>query len=149
MSLPYDVFTGAFLSKVTEYDFASMGSFERTETVDGYMKRAIAAFRKICKYDLSSTGDDAIREFDVDVDAEDLDELVDIVSEGMLVQWMKGYLYRQENLQNVLSTRDFSAYSPASLLGQITAAYRSARREFTNMMREYSYQHGDLSELHI
>ena len=61
MSVPYDVFTDAFLSKITEYDFVNMRDFERNSLIDGYMKRAIASFRKICKYDLSTTGDDIIR----------------------------------------------------------------------------------------
>ena len=48
MSVPYDVFTDAFLSKITEYDFVNMRDFERNGLIDGYMKRAIASFRKIC-----------------------------------------------------------------------------------------------------
>ena len=110
MSVPYDVFTDAFLSKITEYDFVNMRDFERNGLIDGYMKRAIASFRKICKYDLSTTGDDIIREFDVDIPDEDLDEIADIVSEGMLVQWMKPYTYKQESLESVLNTRDFTTY---------------------------------------
>ena len=113
------------------------------------MKRAIASFRKICKYDLSTTGDDIIREFDVDIPDEDLDEIADIVSEGMLVQWMKPYTYKQESLESVLNTKDFTTYSPAELLMRIGNAYASARKDFTNMMREYSYNHGDLTDLHL
>ena len=41
MSVPYDVFTDAFLSKITEYDFVNMRDFERNGLIDGYMKRAI------------------------------------------------------------------------------------------------------------
>ena len=117
--------------------------------IDGYMKRAIASFRKICKYDLSTTGDDIIREFDVDIPDEDLDEIADIVSEGMLVQWMKPYTYKQESLESVLNTKDFTTYSPAELLMRIGNAYAAARKDFTNMMREYSYNHGDLTDLHL
>jgi hypothetical protein len=113
------------------------------------MKRAIASFRSICKYDLSSTADDIIREFDVEIAAEDMDEILDIVSEGMLVQWMKPYAYRQENLENVLNTKDFTTYSPAELLLRVRNAYDSARKDFTNMMREYSFNHGDLTDLHL
>lgn len=149
MSVPYDAFTAAFLSKITEYDFASLKDFERNEIVDGYMKRAIAAFRSICLYDFSTTGDDVIREFDVEVAEGDLDELTDIVSEGMLVQWLKPYAHRQDILELFLNTRDFSSYSPAELLSKVGAAYKSASRTFTNMMREYSYVHGDLSDLHL
>jgi len=148
MGVSYDVFIGAFLEKVTEYDFP-IDDNERDEVVIGYMKRAISEFKSICKYDLSTTADDTAREFQVNVDAEDVDELANIVSEGMLVQWMKPYVYKQENLENVLSTRDFSTYSPANLLFRVRDAYKAAQRDFTNMMREYSYNHGDLTELHL
>ncbi len=149
MSVSYDVFVGAFLSKVTSYDFANMSAFERMTTVDGYMKRAIASFRKICKYDLSTTADDIIREFDVDIPQEDLDEIADIISEGMLVQWMKPFTYKQEGLEAILNTKDFTSYSPAELLMRIGDAHREAMANFTNMKREYSYNHGDLTDLHL
>lgn len=149
MSLSYDLFTKAFLAKVTQYDFVSMDAFERQDLVDGYMKRAVAAFRHICKYDLSNTDDDVVREFMVDVKEEDLDELLDIISEGMLVQWMKPFVYRQEGLEMFLNTRDFTAYSPSELLYRIGEAYGTVRKNFIAMMREYSYCHGDLTELHL
>lgn len=149
MSIPYDRFTEAFLSKVTEYDFVNMRDFERNSIVDGYMKRAIVGFKHICKYDLSTTGDDIIREFHIDIAEEDLEELVDIISEGMLVQWMKPYVHKQDILETVLNTRDFTTYSPAELLMRIRNAYDSARKDYTNMMREYSYNHGDLTDLHL
>ena len=149
MSVPYDVFTEAFLSKIVEYDFVNMRDFERNGLVDGYMKRAIAAFRSICKYDFSTTGDDIVREFNIDVPESDLYELADIVSEGMLVQWMKPQMYRQENLESVLNTRDFTTYSPAEMLLRISNACTEVQKRFTNMMREYSYVHGDLTDLHL
>ena len=113
------------------------------------MKRAISAFKSVCQYDLSSTADDVIREFNVDIPAEDIDEIVEIVSEGMLVQWMKPYTYKQENLELVLNTRDFTTYSPAELLNRISAAYSKAQKDFVSMVREYSYNHGDLTDLHL
>lgn len=149
MSVPYDKFTEAFLSKITEYDFINLKDFERNSLVDGYMKRAIASFRHVCIYDFSSTGDDMIREFDIDVPEDDLEEIVDIISEGMLVQWMKPFTYKQENLESVLNTRDFTTYSPAELLLRISSAYESVRKHFTGMTREYSYNHGDLTDLHL
>lgn len=143
------MFADAFLQKVSEFDFAYMTDQERTEAVDSYMKKAIAAFKSICKYDLSGTCDNSTREFDIDIADDDLDEIVDIISEGMLVQWMKPFVYRQENLENVLNTKDFTTYSPAELLLRVRNAYDSAKKDFTNMMREYSYVHGDLTDLHL
>lgn len=148
MSVSYNVFTQAFLDKVTEYNFP-LDDYERNGMVDRFMKRAISQFRHICKYDLSTTGDDMIREFNVDIDIQDINELIDIVSEGMLVQWMKPYVNKQENLESALNTRDFTTYSPAELLYRISEAYKDAKKSFTNMMREYSFNHSDLTELHL
>jgi len=148
MSVSYNLFTAAFLGKVTEYDFIKLDDYDRNSVVDGYMKRACAQFNKICKYDLV-TGDDALREFQTTIPDDEIDEIVDIVSEGMMVQWMKPYFYRADNLENVLNTSDFSQYSPAELLYRITNAYNTSKRDFTNMMREYSYNHGDLTDLHL
>lgn len=149
MSVPYDLFTEAFLSKISEYELVQLSEEDRTATVDGYMKRALSVFRKNCKYDLFTTGDDMSRVFIVDVPAEDIDELTDIVSEGMVVQWLKPYTYSQELLQNVLNTRDFSTYSPAELLMRVRDAYDRAQKDYTQKIREYSFNHGNLSELHL
>lgn len=149
MSISYDAFTKAFLAKVTQYDFVTMDAFERQDLVDGYMKRAVADFRHICKYDFSTSADDTIREYTIEIKEEDEDELCEIISEGMVVQWLKPYVFKQDSLDYFLNTRDFTMYSPAELLYRIGNAYADARRNFVNMMREYSYSHGDLTELHI
>lgn len=98
MSVSYDVFIGSFLEKVTERDLLSLEQSQRDSVVIGYMKRAISGFRKICQYDFSTTGDDETRVFNVDVPDDDLTEIADIVSEGMVVQWLKPYVYKQELL---------------------------------------------------
>ena len=148
MSVSYDVFAGAFLSKITEYTFMQLAEENRTAIVDGFLKRAIPKFAKVCKYNLAEC-DDSARVFFVDIPADELDEIVDIVSEGMLEQWMKPYVYRQENLENTLNSRDFTTYSPAELLLRISNAYAQVQKDYTQMIREYSYSHGDLSDLHL
>ena len=148
MSVSYDVFTLVFLDKITEFDFP-LDDHERDGMIDRYMKRAISGFRKICKHNFSTTGDDSTREFDVSIADEDLMEIVDIVSEGMIVQWLNPYVYKQENLQNVLNTRDFTSYSPSELLFRVRETHVQAQRNFINRMREYSYAHGDIKSLHL
>lgn len=149
MSLSYDVFTAAFLAKVTEYDFIRLSEDNRQAIIDGYLKRALTAFKKNCLYDLFTTADDDKREFNVDISDGDLDEIVEIVSEGMLIQWMKPLVYRQENLENLLNTKDFTVYSPAELLLRIGNAYTKVQKDYLQLIREYSYNHGALTELHI
>lgn len=149
MALSYDIFTEAFLDKISEYDFIEMEEEDRTANVDRYMKRAIAGFRKACKYDLSSTVDDESREFNIDISDEDVDEIVDIVSEGMVFQWLKPRVYKQDLLANVLNTKDFTMYSPSELLLRIKELYKETEKRYIQMIREYSYNHNDLTELHI
>lgn len=149
MNIPYDLFTEAFLAKVTEYDLPSLDDLTRDDVADGFMKRALVPFRKNCKYDLLGTQDDDARGFSVDIPVADLYEIVDIVSEGMIVQWLKPYVYKQELLENVLNTRDFSTFSPAELLHRVSETYEKSKKDYTNMIREYSYNHGDLTDLHI
>lgn len=149
MSIPYDLFIGSFLSKITEFEFVAIPTEDSEKIVDGYLKRAVNAFRKNCQYDLTSAANDETREFDVDAPEEDIGEIVDIVSEGMVVQWLKPYVYRQELLENALNTRDFTTYSPAELLKQVRSAYTGVQKDYTQMIREYSYNHGDLTDLHL
>ena len=148
MSVSYDVFAGAFLSKITEYTFIQLTEENRTAIVDGFLKRAVQKFAKVCKYNLLECNDET-RVFLTDIPSDELDEIVDIVSEGMLEQWMKPYVYRQENLENLLNSRDFTTYSPAELLLRVGNAHAKVQKDYTNMIREYSYNHGDLSDLHL
>ena len=149
MSISYDVFTNSFLSKITEYDFLELTKEERENVVDNYMYKSINAFKEVCQYDLMSHRNISERQFDIDIPESDIEEIADIVSEGMVAQWIKPYVYNQEQLQNVLNTRDFTTYSPAELLMRVNGTYKDVQKNFINMIREYSYRHGDLSILHI
>ena len=149
MSISYDVFTNSFLSKITEYDFLELTKEERENVVDNYMYKSINAFKEVCQYDLMSHRNISERQFDIDIPESDIEEIADIVSECMVAQWIKPYVYNQEQLQNVLNTRDFTTYSPAELLMRVNGTYKDVQKNFINMIREYSYRHGDLSILHI
>ncbi len=149
MSVSYDVFTREFLNKITEFEFLKLVEANRTEVIDSYLKRAVSKFRKNCKYNLTSAADDNLRQFNIDINNDDINELVDILSEGMVVEWLKPYVYRQELLENVINTRDYQTYSPAELLMRVGNAYAKSQKDFTQMIREYSYNHGDLSDLHL
>ena len=149
MSVSYDLFAGAFLAKISEYEFIQLPAADRNTIVDGYMKKAIAAFKNNCEYDFTSTANDETRSYDIDIKSTDIDELTEIISEGMVVQWLKPYYYQQELLQNAISTRDYATFSPAELLKRVGDAFQKVQKDYVQMIREYSYNHGDLSDLHI
>lgn len=148
MSVPYEAFVNPFLLKVRDYEIPRMVESDAETVVFGYMHTACAQFAKMSQHKLT-VYDDEKQEIDAEIKPEDIDEIADIVSDGMVVQWLKKYLYNAENLENVLNTTDFKMYSPAELLYRLHSAYDDALQRFTYKMREYTYAHGDLSELHL
>ena len=149
MTVSYDTFVSDFLQKITEYNFLRFDNELREKIVDGYMKHAIQQFSVVCKNVIIGL-DDVQRTVEFEGSTEtDRDEIVDIITEGMLVQWMKPYMYKQENLENMLNSTDFSSYSPAELLKRVHGVYDMCKKDFTNRIRNYSFDHGDLTDLHI
>lgn len=148
MIITYDICEGEFLSKIIEFEYLQMPPEDRTNILDGFLKRAIVSFNKVCKYDLSSF-DDENRQFNENFVSEDVEEIVDILSDGMIIQWLKPYLYRQELLESVLNTKDFTTYSTAELLLRIKETYQQTQKAYVQKLREYSYNHGNLTELHL
>ena len=149
MKIEYDQLTSAFLAKITEYNFLNMPDGDRQEIVDGYRRRAWASFASVCMPDDVKVDDDK-RAYEITGDDDTAaDEIIEIVSDGMGLQWLKQYLYKQENLENMLNTADFSAYSPAELTYRITNAYNSLKKEFRDAVVLFTYRHGDLTDLHL
>lgn len=150
MDIEYDAFIKAFLTKVTEYRFIHLYTEDLTELTDSYMKRAMVQFSNECGVVIEAF-DDAERRVELrdGLTLSQTEDIIDIVSDGMLVEWLKPYVYRQENLENMLNTQDFTAYSPAELTHRVHDVYNTCRSNFTQRMREYSYVHGDLTVLHL
>lgn len=147
MVVSYDRIFGDFLQKITEYKFLSLPLATRNEIVDGYMRHAINQFSTVCREPIEAFNDDE----ETIAMKNDIDEyeFIDIISDGMVFYWFKQFMFAEENLKNQLNTADFSTYSPAELLKQVKLAYDQCKRDFTARLRKYSYDHGDLTELHI
>ncbi len=127
-----------FLKKVTYYSLEMLNDTDKEDIVNGYMKTACARF-KCCKIDLTDR-DDELQEFNNKLD----DEILDIISESMVVAWLQPKLNNEENLVNALSTKDYSVYSPANLLDKISNTYEIARKNSKKMIGNYSFEHGKL-----
>lgn len=147
MTISYDDIISAFLAKITEFELMELYEDVQEATVTGYMKRAIVHFKESCQYDLSY--DDELRELTDDFDSGDVDEILEIISDGMVVQWLKPFYRNQELLENAMTTRDYEQYSTGNLLQRVGGAYEQTKSEYIQEIREYSYVHGDLTDLHL
>ena len=142
---PYKAFIDTFLDKISDYKLLNYEDYLVDELAVGYMKRVCTKFDKICQADLSQQDDNEYAFLSDEID----DEILDIVTDGMVVEWLRQYVNNSDNLENILNTKDFTMYSSKNLLAEIKSLYQDEQKAFTNSMREYSYNHGDLSNLHL
>ena len=142
---PYKAFIDTFLDKISDYKLLNYDDYLVDELAVGYMKRVCTKFDKICQADLSQQDDNEYAFLSDEID----DEIIDIVTDGMVVEWLRQYVNNSDNLENILNTKDFTMYSSKNLLAEIKSLYQDEQKAFTNSMREYSYNHGDLSNLYL
>ena len=142
---PYKAFIDTFLDKISDYKLLNYEDYLVDELAVGYMKRVCTKYDKICQADLSQQDDNEYAFLSDEID----DEIIDIVTDGMVVEWLRQYVNNSDNLENILNTKDFTMYSSKNLLAEIKSLYQDEQKAFTNSMREYSYNHGDLSNLHL
>lgn len=139
----YKYIFSEFKDKITDPDLLLLINDLQIETLKVLMSKAITRCNRICKTVDLSNRDDIILKFRVELP----EEVVDIITEWMIVFWLKPYLNNTENLRNMLSTKDFSVFSPANLLEKISDRYELARKHARSLMNSYSYVIADMSEL--
>ena len=147
--ISFDVFNEMCIGKITDYKIPFLPEQVKNDVLDGYMKVAMSRFNKVCEYDLVGSLDFTTRHLTIDIPEDDLLEIADIISEGMVVQWCQPFVYNREILQLVLNSSDFTTYSPNELIKQVNNVYATAKNNFKSMKNKYSFDHGDLTDLHM
>lgn len=135
----YDDVINVFTNKITCYEWYNLIDIEIDKILDGYMISSCIKFRT-CKIDLSDRDDDN-RKFNNELN----DEMIDIITEGMIVEWLKPILYNSDNMRSFLNTKELNLTSPQGVLSQIRQTYNECKIEFKKMVIEYSYNNNDVS----
>lgn len=138
MATPYSDIIEVFLNKITDMDLPRFDDITKDAIVIGYMKSACTKFAKVCKVDLYDK-DDELRKFKADLD----DEIIDIITENMLVEWLKPKVLFTDNLSNVLNTKDFSQYSPANMLKELRETLSYLKKNARVLVNNYSFAHSE------
>lgn len=141
MSTSYNQVFEVFTNKITDFEWHKYIDAEIDKMLEKYMISACVKFRT-CKVDLSDR-DSTLKQFNVELD----DEVIDIITTGMIVEWLSPKVYHSNNLQAFLNTRDFNIISPANLLSQVKSAFNECKIEFKKMITDYSYNHGKVNEV--
>lgn len=144
MGTTYSEVFDNFKDNITDPDLLQFAQELQYDMLLAIMKKAIAKCQRVVKQtiDLSLRNDD-IMEFEQHI----TEEVLDILTEWMIVVWLKPYVNNIENLRNNLSTKDFSTFSPANLLDKIGDRYDKSRKYAKSITNEYSYIIADMKGL--
>ena len=148
MATSYEIFYENFLNKVLEYHYADFCDNLIESELLKYLCTSLSQFKHYCKDYNFNDRDDENGIFNFNFKTDDVDEIVDIVTDGMVVSWFNKYICNSDGLENVLTTRDFALYSPANLNFRNRETYEMLRKAFVNKMREYSFTHNGLDGFH-
>jgi len=142
----YEMIFNEFKDKITDPDLLLFSQSLQVAILVSYMNKAIVKCNRIVKdiVDLSLRSDEVLT-FDVEIPV----EVIDIITEWMIVFWLQPYVNNIENLRNNISTKDFSHFSPANLLEKIGDRYDTARKNARNLTNEYSFIIADMKELKV
>lgn len=141
MATQYSDVINVFIGKINDYDLPKFTDVEREEIITGFLVSACTKF-KSCKVDLYDR-DNTLKQFNQTLD----DEIIDIISETMIVEWLKPKLLSSENIKNCLSTKDYNLFSPANLLKEIRETFKECKYESKKLINNYSFSHADLDKL--
>ena len=122
-----------------DYSFLDLDAFERETILIRYLRSAEADFERICRYDLTKRNDDEM------MYEEELDnETIEVLACGMAFYWMSAHALNSELFRNNMSTKDYTTFSPANLIREITGMRDALYKEFNRKMVRYSYTHNDV-----
>lgn len=132
----YNEIYAEFKDKITDPDLALLPDRIQEDILLSLLRKAINKTKRAADIivDLDERDDDA-KEFFNDVPY----DVVDCITEWMVVFWLKPMLNNTENMHNLLSTRDYNVFSPANLLGKIQERYDRAYKEARSITNELSY----------
>lgn len=144
MATPYRAVHERAIEKFSDYDILRFDAVDRESTLNGYLLSAITDFAPMCKTDLNDR-DHELAQFNLDLS----DDEIEILATGEAYYWVLPKVNNSENLRNMLSTKDFSFFSPANLLSQLQSLRDSLQREFKRKMVNYTYRNGDIASLKV
>lgn len=142
MATPFSEIYERATVKFSDYDFLKLSESEREYMLEKFLMATRADFEKMCRIDLSQINTES-HEFEATLD----NEVIEILSFGIAYYWVSSKVLDSTNLSNSLSIKDYSFFSPANLLREMTEFRNSLYKEYRRRMIEYSYYAGNIASL--
>lgn len=141
MPTPYSNIYKRFLSRIRDFDLkdlAELSPVDFENTLFKYLENAIPEF-KYCKQNLDDR-DDTLKQFNFDLTAQEENILAYI----MLSEWISPYVNSQENIQQLLGSKDYIIYSPGNLLDKLSKRKLEIENKIADELVFYHYSNGGI-----
>ena len=142
MGTRYEEVYERYRGQVRNYEFLDYDAVTREAMQLDLLKMAISDFEDVCKQDLNDREDDLL-EFNITLTNREKD----ILALGMIVHFVRQYVYNTDALQNGWSTKDFTLFSPANLLEKMTTLLTTTERQQMKEINLYSFRNGEIASL--
>ena len=144
MATSYSEIFNAFMYKIEGYKLIPLVTEDRERIINIYLTAACRkAYKKCRQYVDLNDRDDKMQEFHIDLE----DDMIDILAECMITEWLKPKLYSDELIESRLNTKDYTEFSPAKLIEQVRAVYDMSELASKVAINNYTFSHGDIAEL--
>ena len=127
--------------RITDYDVLKRAFQDHYTLMERYLMSAVSDFRPHCIYDLTDRNEDE-KCFNADLD----DECLEILALGISYYWLSSRALSSELMANRMSTKEYTFFSPANLLGQVKELRNDVQQEFQRALVLYTYRHGNIAD---
>ena len=138
---PFSTVFQRFLNKISDQNLASLPTNNLESIMGDYLQSSVVRFRK-CKQNIKDF-DLNLQQFNVDLSLEE----IEILSLWMKFEWINQQINRIELLKQSLSSKDYAMYSQANHLSAMLSLREVTMSDVNTLMKYYSYDNNDLSEL--
>lgn len=140
MGTPFSDIYSRAIFKFSDTKYLKLAEEDREAILRKFLISAERDFKEVCEKDL-----DAVDEVEgIYLETLDSDE-IEILALGVAFYWMSSKALDSELLKNKLSSKDFTAFSPANLLKEVNALRSEVKGDFDSAIVKYSYRRGDLT----
>lgn len=135
MNTSYEKIYGIFLSKITDYDLASLSDDELEEYCYNIFVSAMTKIHSFDQNDLSDR-DDVKERFNSEL----TDVEIEIITSQMVIEWVDRKLNTTQLLHMYVGTKDESMASQANHMKTLIELKEKQRSIISSMMRDAKYR---------
>jgi hypothetical protein len=135
MATPYsDIYTKSSILFDDSNLLSILADEEYEELLQIFLNKAKTLYFKSCTKDLTDV-DNEEKQFNEDLSEEEQW----ILAEGIKLVWLEKQLYKEKELRNRISTKDYSLHSPANLIEKLTGLVNETRKTLKSYVVDYTF----------